>query len=875
MADSYDTLAATDTFMYNLQPLVDYAEILGSFNLHYKHIEYYWQVGDPSSSCGWVLHLSVIKDQLSDLLWLVIPVLTDTNTPFRVIRNSATAESALEGHLGAVWLGKMICIYPTTPGNALALAKELISLTKGFKGPEIRTDRRLDGIVYTSLRSHMTIPFSLPPHTLWPFTEITLSQIPTKSKLLDYSYYPTSVIKGDAKGDVIKALYFEKPWKIRSCIIKQGRQNMFLDENGRDIQDRLKWQYELHSRLVEDIPLPKIFNHFSVNGDTYLAMQWINGISFTNYLNRVNRTRLWYDLPLALQLNHIDHLLHILNIVHRLHNRGYIHRDITPENFLLDKNNKIWLIDVELMWCAKYGQPTPPFGLGTPGFMSPEQRKGKTPTDKEDIYALGATIIMFLTNLAPAKFQQKSGDVLKQNLNFFIQNEMVASVISDCFEAKPNDRPTLVSIISALNLLRHEIQQPKKAEKFSSRGKLCKTLDHTRLRNTIQLTINSFAWPSGMDPDGHWLSRMHIESKEIGNEQLGMTVQEGWHTGVAGPLWLLALAHRLGYDIKNCMVAYEGNWAHIQKGYFMKQNCDKTLYAGGAGIALALAEGFDSGLLSTDTLHLQYLEQCFSKDISLPTLAEGIAGQGIGLLYASRWMNPKSVDDLLSSYVNSLMITQQKDGAWPLHITAGVTNYSNVYALRNGIAGIIWFLLNYLQKNPDPMVKTRVIKGLTWLIKKSRKKNKRYSWPHLNDTNPWSSENAAPGIVLIFIKAYQLFKMDIHRDIAQDILKSIPERPAIMDFTLSEGLSGIGEIYLEAYKVFNDSAWLNRAEWIAQILLHTLHIETKNEACWIPDSQSDFTADLFTGNSGIIHFLLHYSLPNSLTHPLNPFCNTN
>jgi hypothetical protein len=96
-----------------------------------------------------------------------------------------------------------------------------------------------------------------------------------------------------------------------------------------------------------------------------------------------------------------------------------------------------------------------------------------------------------------------------------------------------------------------------------------------------------------------------------------------------------------------------------------------------------------------------------------------------------------------------------------------------------------------------------------------------------------------------------------------------------MNFTLGTGLAGIGELYLEAYKVLNDPIWLTRAEWITQLLLRTLHIESEDEACWLPDHQSDFTADLFMGNSGIIHFLIHCSLPNTLTHPLDPLQNHN
>jgi len=39
----------------------------------------------------------------------------------------------------------------------------------------------------------------------------------------------------------------------------------------------------------------------------------------------------------------------------------------------------------------------------------------------------------------------------------------------------------------------------------------------------------------------------------------------------------------------------------------------------------------------------------------IPTLAEGIAGQGIGVLYTSHLLHPKYTEELLSSYINSLI----------------------------------------------------------------------------------------------------------------------------------------------------------------------------------------------------------------------------
>ena len=867
-ASFYDTSVATNTPM-TARPPKSYAAILDDFSLQYKSSEYYWQVGEPHSTREWILHLSVIKSQLLELLQLIIPVLAEKNIPFKIFRDEAMAGFALNGHLGAEYLGKMICIYPPTPQDALTLAKELITLTNPFKGPAIRTDRCLSGIVYASWGAHMTVPFSLPPQIIWPFVEIAAPQPPRKPKLLHFAYYPTSIIKADAKGDVIKALYFKRLWEIKSCIIKQGRQNMCIDIAGRDILDRLQWQYELHSKLANDIPFPKIFDHFTEDGDAYLAMQYINGISFTTYLSKVYKNRLWHELPPIVQTKLIDHLLSILNIVRRLHENGYIHRDITPENFLLDKKKKIWLIDVELMWSVNLGQPYPPFTLGTPGFMSPEQQKSRTPTEKEDIYAIGALMIAFFTNLMPIKFQQRSGNTLKKNIHFFIQNELMASLVSDCLEVQSTDRPNLGSLISTVTLFRQEVHQyTKKIPPLKT--ELGYHSDPKELRKVIQLAINGLVLPSAMDPNNRWLSRMPVESEAIGNEQFGMTVQEGWYRGIAGPLWLVALAHRLGFNTKRCMDAYDQNWSHIEKKYFLRSSSNKTLYEGGAGIALALSEGLNSGLLTPEAHHAQSLAQCFSKNPPLLALADGVAGQGIGVLYASQWMEPKIVEELLSSYTDILIKKQQADGTWPI-VTPGKSNY--MYDLNRGITGIIWFLLASLQRQPDPTVRTITIKSLNELINKASKKGEVYSWPDVKNSSQWNTEKGSPGIALVFLKAYQVLKVGIYREIALSILNNISDRPVITNFTLGTGLAGVGQLYLEAYKVLNEPIWLTRAEWIAELLLHTLHVASEDEACWLPDHQSDYTADLFMGNSGIIHFLMRYSLPNSLAHPLDPLHN--
>jgi len=852
--------------------MYDYGEILQVYGVSYFPTEYYWQVGQINKTQGWIIHLSVIKAQLQECLELIIPELLTQNLPFKIIRDAGYAFNLLEGSLGYTALGKLVSVYPEDDMQANYLAKSLLRLTNSFRGPSIPTDFHLGGIIYTRygsfnpilmknnkgemvkhiynasnqlIQDPYCIPFRFPDAIKWPFQDIATPEAAKIKRLLHYKYYPLLVLKPDAKGDVIRALYFRRPWQIKSCLLKQGRPNMFADDYGRDIQDRLKWQHELYQALNKDIPMPKIFEHFKENGNSYIAMEFIKGQTLTIWINSIYKDRCWRNLSSSDHGQLLEMLLNILVIIRRLHKKGYVHRDITPDNFLINKKKHIYLIDMELTWSGSIRPLQPPFQLGSPGHTSPEQMLAKTPNYKEDIYGIGSLMVVFFTNLYALKLNGQTSIQLQQSIQFFTGEPVLAQLISSCWNEAPSERPELEHIIDILKRFKEESNTRKNIESKEN------ILDTSEITKVIQAGLNHLCSPQLLNPKSRWISISLKQELHIGNQQITINMYEGWHTGMAGPLWLVALAKKACFSIEACQLPYQRSWEYIEENYFSKPDrATLGLYSGNAGIALAILEGLNSGMLVPNPAILERLRECFSPSATQPGLAEGLSGQGIALLKCARWLDTNWVEKTLESYVYTLTECQQFDGSW-----------NNYTGLDHGTAGILLFLLSYIRKYPNSDAKIPAEKALKWLENKRNNGKNGYSWKistKIKIVDLWNVSIGIPGIALAFIKAYEIFKKSSYKEIAEHALLNIPVYPVRMDITLASGLVGLGEIYLEAFRAFKAPIWKERAAWIVRFLLNTFKTTSDNTGYWLTNINGITTADLFTGNGGPIHFLMRF-----------------
>jgi serine/threonine protein kinase len=860
----------------------DYAEMLKGMGLEYTAVdEHYLRVGEPKKVQGWILHLSVIKTQVQRLMEVVLPMLVKEKVSFKIVKDYKAAKYSLDGLLGYHQLGKIITIYHEDDQTLITFSRMLIEITEEFKGPAIPTDANLGGIVYTRYggmspvllvdnkgcigryiydkkgeleTDSYVIPFIMPSSASWPFDEITALPDEKIKRILYNNYLVTTLLKQDVKGDVYKALRvkrFYPEW----CIIKEGKRHMWSDENGRDIRDRLRWQYNLQKDLYGHVSVPEPFEFFEEKDGSYIAMQYIKGNSLSETTQNIHDGKSWQQLTKNQKLTILDYLLQIIDQCEKLHHQGYVHRDLAPSNFIINKNNTLVMIDMELTYSLKGRTPNPPFRLGTPGFMSPEQITTTTPTEKEDLYALGGTAIELLTSIHPIKFGIYNSKELIQNIFFFVRNEQIARLIAQCMNTDPRERPALSMVRNDVKRFRQELT----AEKISNVPGFNSKPDNQHIQNVITESLNSICTMLLNSP-------IRIKYKDIeGDPAYDTNPSLGWYNGVAGVLYVLAKVSQVT-PVEDAEQAYLHGLVYVREKLIKEHQAQSLgLYTGNSGIIMSITAGLERRWIR-DKSWLDFESQETSSEMLTTQLdlAHGVAGQGLAVLrLLLHFPGEKKATKLLQQYVDKLLSSQQKDGNWS---TDGNEKVSRV-GFSTGVTGILFFLLEYHFSFPgDYRVLDAIQRGLHWL-RDPAKTVGNYKWLLRNKYKMINIgiEGDIAGIALCFINAFKMTKDSSYKIVAEDMLRNIPHHLVNNELSMANGLSGLGEVYLQARNILKNEEWSERADWIANLLLRTSYLEKQDKRYWVVSNPIPASADLMTGTGGILHFLSRYNSTGELT----------
>ncbi|EKU94208.1 Serine/threonine-protein kinase PrkC [Alloiococcus otitis] len=152
----------------------------------------------------------------------------------------------------------------------------------------------------------------------------------------------------------------------------------------------------------------------------FIVMEYVDGTDLKTYIKD------HYPIP---NDTIIDIMSQILSGIEYAHSRGIIHRDIKPQNILMDSNGQVKITDFGIALAVSQHSITQTNSLlGTVHYMSPEQARGGMATQKSDIYSLGIVLYELLTGQVPFRgespvsialkhFQEDLPDIREQNPN--------------------------------------------------------------------------------------------------------------------------------------------------------------------------------------------------------------------------------------------------------------------------------------------------------------------------------------------------------------------------------------------------------------------------------------------------------------------------
>ncbi len=164
-----------------------------------------------------------------------------------------------------------------------------------------------------------------------------------------------------------------------------------------DADAKFLQRFRNEAQAVAKLSHPNIVSIYDVafSGDlNYLVMEYVEGCSLKEYLDK------YAPLPVDQALAIFQQLLQALQ---HAHENNVIHRDIKPHNILLDTKQNVRVTDFGL--AVNAGDLAREAGgsdiMGSVYYMSPEQIKGETVSAATDIYSAGVVLYEMLCGCRP------------------------------------------------------------------------------------------------------------------------------------------------------------------------------------------------------------------------------------------------------------------------------------------------------------------------------------------------------------------------------------------------------------------------------------------------------------------------------------------
>lgn len=144
--------------------------------------------------------------------------------------------------------------------------------------------------------------------------------------------------------------------------------------------------------LVDHPNLAHVSDFGQVEGRHYLAMEYVDGVTVSLFLDRLERVPLGVAVRIAIDVLAGLEALHTARGI-KGEKLNLVHRDITPRNVMVARGGHVKLIDLGI---AVQAMAEDTKHAGTKNHMSPEQAEGRPVDKRSDVYSVGLLLIRML-----------------------------------------------------------------------------------------------------------------------------------------------------------------------------------------------------------------------------------------------------------------------------------------------------------------------------------------------------------------------------------------------------------------------------------------------------------------------------------------------
>ena len=282
------------------------------------------------------------------------------------------------------------------------------------------------------------------------------------------------------------------------------------------------------------------------DGTFYMVMEFLTGGDLMQWIHR------GLEEEEVLQI-----ISDVASALHFAHEKGYVHRDVKPDNIMFREDNSAVLTDFGIARQKNANNQVTVAGsiLGTPKYMSPEQLQGHPVDGRSDIYSLGIMFYEMLTKQAPYQDEEFMALAMKHLQSPIPKLPIRYSKFQKLFEKmvakKPEDRfQTGLEIV--------KLVQQYRSGKFDAVN--VSTVSEVSVAQTF----------SGVST-GTVGSNVNSALKKLANRQIGEPlpdVKEGMHSEELKPRGVVFKS----YDYSSRMVALE--WMRLS---MMLSTCNTKL----------------------------------------------------------------------------------------------------------------------------------------------------------------------------------------------------------------------------------------------------------------------------------------------------------